>query len=172
MDKKITRPAAGIIGILIIVGLLVAGLVYSQNRYSNKLKSISVEVYSPPIEGGQILQKIVITKDGCSEVVTNIDNNEVKYPECSVLKGGFGKIQEDANKYSLTDKLQTPSLKSLEDIKKGGVYNVTAELNNGDKYSLELDSQFVSTMQPFFKNLQLYAPNLSSYGLVEQSISS
>jgi hypothetical protein len=170
MAKKDISSKEGIIGIIVFVFLLVVGMVYAQNTYSNKLKSITISVYSPPIETGQTIQEIIITKDDCKYTITNLNDKTTKNQECSVLKGGFNKIQNDANSYALIDKLQTPALKSEEDIKQGGVYTVTAELNNGDKYSLDVDSQFTSAMQPLLKDLQLYAPKLSDFGLVQENI--
>jgi hypothetical protein len=170
MKKEIITTKQGIIGVLAVVGVLFAIFTYVQVTYSNKLKSLTISVYSPEIDTGQIFQQIKITKSGCSYRQINEKEKQTIDQPCSVIAGGFEKIQKDFNTYALVDKLQSNQFKTTDNPKDGGIYNFTAELNNGDKYSLNTDIKFVSQLQPLMKNIELYAPSSSEFGLVEKGI--
>lgn len=157
-----------IAGIIIGVGLLVAVLSLAAYNYSNKLKSISINIDSPKNEDSQKRYSMVIRDNGCEYEITNLKSNSTEKKDCTVIKDGFSKIQSDFNKYSVLDKLQTASYINTDGTDQGGVYTFVVELNNGDQYKLVVNNQFLSSVEPFLNTLGLNVPKLSDLGLVGQ----
>jgi len=141
--------------IVAAVLILAAVLIFAQQSYSHKIKSIEITKSTGPVAPEyQQTQSIVITKDSCIVKTTKVISNETTSANCQSKTSNFDDLQKKAAEYDVINKIIANG-KGGSDVIGGGTLAITITLQNGDSFSTESGTDFSASIEPFLNQIPL-----------------